>query len=52
VNISRFRETILEARLLVPVSAHDLDGVRKLFVEYAAALQIDLCFQNFTEELE
>jgi len=52
VNISKFRETILEARLLVPVSAHDLDGVRKLFVEYAAALQIDLCFQNFTEELD
>ncbi len=42
----------MDARLLVPVSAHDLDGVRQLFVEYAAALQIDLCFQNFSEELD
>ena len=31
----------MDARLLVPVSAHDLDGVRQLFVEYAAALQLD-----------
>lgn len=29
-----------------------LDEIRKLFVEYAQSLDIDLCFQDFDQELE
>jgi ribosomal protein S18 acetylase RimI-like enzyme len=38
---------ILEAR-----TESDFETGRMLFEEYAVALQIDLCFQNFSEELE
>jgi ribosomal protein S18 acetylase RimI-like enzyme len=31
--------------------ACDLDVVRQIFREYATSLEIDLCFQNFEEEL-
>ncbi len=32
-------------------SKEDLDQVRKLFQEYSASLGVDLCFQNFEQEL-
>jgi ribosomal protein S18 acetylase RimI-like enzyme len=35
------------------ISAYDhLDDVRKLFIEYQTSLGIDLCFQNYEEELK
>lgn len=39
-------------QLLTPSTLVELDGVRTLFAEYAAALNVDLCFQNFSQELD
>lgn len=35
-----------------PASARDMDEVRAVFREYAEGLGVDLCFQNFEEELQ
>jgi ribosomal protein S18 acetylase RimI-like enzyme len=37
--------------LAVPDEAHELDEARAIFREYAASLEVDLCFQNFDAEL-
>ena len=36
-----------EIRLLTPDTPELLDATREIFREYAASLEIDLCFQNF-----
>lgn len=33
------------------ISANDLEAARVIFADYAASLQIDLCFQDFAKEL-
>ncbi len=38
-------------QLLQAESTEQIAAVRALFVEYAAALAVDLCFQNFAAEL-
>ena len=38
-------------KLLQAQSGNDIDQARELFKEYAAWLEIDLCFQNFDKEL-
>jgi putative acetyltransferase len=34
-----------------PATAVDIEALRRLFREYASTLAIDLCFQNFEQEL-
>jgi ribosomal protein S18 acetylase RimI-like enzyme len=41
-----------DATLSFPASTSEIDAVRTLFNEYASALDVDLCFQNFREELD
>lgn len=47
----RFQATS-HIRLISVQTANDIDNVRTLFREYAASLTVDLCFQNFEQELQ
>ncbi len=38
-------------QLTTPQSAEDLDALRTIFKEYAQGLGVDLCFQQFDQEL-
>ncbi len=38
--------------LVAPQSADDFDAVRQVFRDYAESLNVDLCFQDFEQELE
>jgi ribosomal protein S18 acetylase RimI-like enzyme len=41
-----------ELRLLDTTNPNELDALRTLFRSYAQSIKIDLCFQNFEEELQ
>jgi putative acetyltransferase len=43
------RDTVIE--ITYAYSAEQIEQVRALFLEYQASLDVDLCFQGFTEEL-
>src|ERR1700729_431792 len=45
------RGELRAAMTIRPATLADLDEIRKMLREYAAWLEVDLCFQNFEEEL-
>ena len=40
-----------DIQLIVPTSPEEVDAARRIFTDYAAQLDVDLCFQNFDAEL-
>ena len=49
---ARLMSGLPEITVVTPASLEELDATRELFREYAAALGVDLCFQNFDQELD
>lgn len=45
------RENSGAIELLTPNNPHQWAQLRELFTEYAESLSVDLCFQNFSDEL-
>lgn len=44
--------TSTEIRFITPSTPAEMDATRRIFNEYAEQLGIDLCFQNFDNELQ
>jgi len=40
-----------DIQIIVPETSAQIEWVRDIFSEYAASLAVDLCFQNFDDEL-
>ena len=40
-----------EVAIVTPDEPHEIEAARAIFRDYAASLDVDLCFQNFDEEM-
>ena len=47
-----FNVTLPQIKLITPATSAELQATRQIFEEYAQQLGVDLCFQNFDDELE